>query len=83
MTDLEDLKWLAECTEKRPESAIEKAFLEEYLNAQGYSLAALKTLPEEKAKELMTEACKYASLKLAQFESKAGFRDKIRGPSQG
>jgi hypothetical protein len=79
MTDKEDMKWIAECLKEGPQSKLEKTLLEEYLRKQGYSLADLKTLPEEKAKALMVEACKYASLKLAQVESKAGFREKIRG----
>lgn len=81
MRDLEEMKWVADCMKEGSQSAMEKTFLQEYLRNHGYSLADLKTLPPEKAKALMTEACKYASLKLAQVESKAGFRDKIRGPS--
>jgi hypothetical protein len=41
----------------------------------------LCNLPEEEVKALMIEACKCASLKLAQVESKAHFRETIRGPS--
>jgi hypothetical protein len=41
----------------------------------------LCNLPEEEAKALMIEACKYASLKLAQVESEAHFRETIREPS--
>ena len=81
MTDVEEMKWLAECTEKTPHSAMERHLLEEYLERQGYSLAKLKDLPEEKRKALMIEACKYASLKMAQVESKVSFRDNIRSES--
>ena len=64
-----------------PESTLEKTLLEEYLRSRGYSFKDLCELPEEEAKGLMIEACKYASLKLAQVESKARFREKIQGPS--
>ena len=64
-----------------PESTMEKTLLEEYLRSRGYSFKDLCELPEEEAKALMIEACKYASLKLAQVESTAHFREKIRGPS--
>jgi galactitol-specific phosphotransferase system IIB component len=81
MTDLDERKQVAECAEGKAHSTMEKTLLEEYLNSQGYSLSDLKNLPVEQAKALMAEACKYASLKLSQIESRAGFRDKIRGPS--
>jgi len=64
-----------------PESTMEKILLEEYLRTRGFSFKDLCKLPEEEAKSLMIEACKYASLKLAQVESTARFREKIREPS--
>ena len=64
-----------------PESTMEISLLEEYLRSKGYSFKELCELPEEEAKSLMIEACQYASLKLAQVESTARFRDKIREPS--
>ena len=81
MSDVEEMKWVADCMKEGPQKAMEKTFLEEFLRKQVYSLAKLKTLPPEQRRALMIEACKYASLKLAQVESKAGFRDKIRGPA--
>lgn len=64
-----------------PQSAMERTLIEEFLQSKGYSFKDLCNLPEEEAKALMIEACKYASLKLARVESKAHFREKIRGPS--
>jgi hypothetical protein len=63
-----------------PQAAMEMTLLEQYLQSKGYSFKDLCNLPEEKAKALMIEACKYASLKLAQVESTARFREKIREP---
>jgi hypothetical protein len=71
----------ATCFEEGPQSALEKALLEEYLQSKGYSLLALAGLPEAEARTLMTEACQYASLHLAQVESAVHFRETIRGPS--
>ena len=66
---------------KGPQSALERRFVKEYLHNKGYQLEDLKRLPVEQSKQLMTEACRYASLKLAEVESKAKFRKEIRGPS--
>ncbi len=63
-----------------PQSSLEKTLLEEYLESKGYSFKDLCGLPEEQAKALMIEACKYASLKLAHMESTAGIREKLRWP---
>ena len=64
-----------------PQSKMEKTLLEQYLKSRGYTFKDLCDLPEEEAKSLMIEACKYASLKLAQVESAARFRETIREPS--
>jgi len=66
---------------KGPQSALERRFIKEYQHNKGYQLEDLKRLPVEQSKQLMTEACRYASLKLAEVESKAKFRKEIRGPS--
>lgn len=63
-----------------PQSKMEKTLLEDYLRSKGYRFKDLYKLPEEEAKALMIEACKYASLKLAQMESTANIREKIRWP---
>jgi hypothetical protein len=74
-------KLIDECAQRDPEAALERALLEEYLQSQGYSLKELANLPTERASALMKEACEFASLRLAQVESTALFREKIRGPS--
>ena len=76
--DLRDLS--GDCIRDGPQSAMEKLFIEEYLQRKGYTLADLKNLPKQQAKELMTGACRYASMKLAQVESTARFRENIRWP---
>ena len=69
------------CLERGPESALETKFINEYLKAKGHTLETLSSLPEEEAKTLMRGACRYASLKLAEIESGAHFRESIRLPS--
>ena len=69
---------LTDCAQGKPESAMERIFLEEYLESKGYRLADLRSLPPAQAQALMKEACQYASLKMAQIESKAHFRESIR-----
>jgi len=69
------------CLSDGPQSALERKLVEEYLQSQGYRIEDLHKLPEEKVKELMTEACRFASLKLAELEAKSHFREHIRAPS--
>lgn len=64
-----------------PQSPLEKQLVEDYLKSKGYSREELHHIPEEIAKELMREACTYASLKLAELESKSQFREEIRAPT--
>lgn len=61
-----------------PQSSLERTYIEEYLNSKGYRLADLQALPKDETKRLMTEACTYTSSKLAELESRAKFREKIR-----
>ena len=62
---------------KAPQSSLERQYIIDYLAVRGYSLKDLKILPKEKADELMTVACRYASLKLAEIESRSKFLHKI------
>jgi len=69
------------CSSEGPQSALEKNLIQEYLQEKGYSLESLHQLPKDSAQRLMREACTYASLKLAEVESRARFREEIHGPS--
>lgn len=70
------------CIAEGPQSALEKNLIAEYLRMKGYEYKDIRTLPKEVAKTLMKEACMYASLKLAEVESRAQFRDDIRAPTK-
>ena len=60
------------------QSSLERQFIINYLAEKGYLLKDIHTLPSDLAKELMTAACLYASLKLAEIESRSKFTRKIR-----
>lgn len=61
-----------------PESALERMLIESYLKDKGFaSIKELSKLPKDEAKKLMMEACKYASLKLAEVESTDRFQKDI------
>ena len=68
------------CLEDGPQSVMEKALLEEFLQRKGYSLVTLRKLPESEARAFMVEACNYASLVMAQMESAAHIRESIHLP---
>ena len=62
---------------KAPKSPLEQQLINDYLNSKGYTREDLITLPIGKVRELMSEACRYASLRLAEIEARAQFRGKI------
>lgn len=64
-----------------PQSALEKKYIVEYLESKGLNLDNLARLPKDEMEQLMREACQYASLKLAEVESRAKFRHEINAPS--
>ena len=67
----------AQLTVKEPKSLLELQYIINYLAERGYSLKNIQTLPTDLAKQLMREACTFASLKLAEIEALSQFRNKI------
>ena len=59
------------------QSWLEHSYIEEYLEMKGRRWKDLCQLPEMIAKQLMIEACRYATLKLAELEARAGLRNEI------
>lgn len=64
-----------------PQSSLERKLIREFLLEKGYRPSDLRTLPRDQAKSLMVAACRYASLRLAEVESRARMREGIRGRS--
>lgn len=64
-----------------PKADLEIMYVHEYLLEKGYSIIEIDTLPELEAARLMTDAYQHASLKLAELESRARLRTKIKSIS--
>jgi len=61
-----------------PQAQLEMMLIDEYLQSKGFSsIKELCNLPEIEAKKLLIDACKFASLRLAEIESKARFKGEI------
>lgn len=61
-----------------PQAPLETMLIDEYLQRKGFaSIKELCNLPENEAKKLLIEACRFASLKLAEIESRARFRTEL------
>ena len=65
-----------------PQFELERQLISDYLRESGYSRQDLRNLPKEQAHALMVKACQFASLKLAEVESRAQFRQKIKFEKQ-
>lgn len=58
---------------------LERAYLEQYLQGLGFSLASLANLPEEQATQLMKLASLYASMRLAEVETRSHLVEDMHG----
>jgi hypothetical protein len=76
-----DIRDIDKSATEGPQSALERKYIQEYLENQGTNLESLSRLPKDEMQRLMREACKYSSLKLAEVESRAKFRHAIIAPS--
>lgn len=59
-------------------STLTRQFIDKYLKRRGFSSENIGLLPANVAKEVMSDACLYASLKMAEIEACSHFRRKIR-----
>jgi hypothetical protein len=57
-------------------ATLEMKYIDEYLLSRGYRRKDLRMLPKKEARQLLIEASRYASLKLADIESRALYRKK-------
>jgi len=58
-------------------TSLERKLINTFLHDKGYSVERIMALPISEARLLMIDACTFASLKLAEIESRAGFTKKI------
>ena len=59
------------------QSLLEQQLISDYLQTKGYARQDLIALPTEQVHQLMTEACAYASLRLAEINARSQFQRKI------
>ena len=69
--------FLLPCQGKSIHSALEKQLIRSYLRKEGYQLEGIKGRPPLISRELLVKASQYASLKLAEIESRSKFINKI------
>jgi hypothetical protein len=62
-----------------PERQLEQALINDFLRTRGLDSAALHTMPNDEAKRVLTEACVYASARLAEIDARAHFVHQIHG----
>ena len=62
---------------RMPHSELEWQLITNFLKEKGYSRQDLKNMPEDESHRLRVDACRYASLKLAEIESRSKFMRKI------
>jgi hypothetical protein len=69
----------AETELEDPEARLERALIEEFLQARGQSLATLtfKGTPEQRA--LLAQAAQYAAVRLAEIDARALYVHQIHG----
>jgi hypothetical protein len=63
-----------------PHAALERMLIDEFLETRGLTRHSANALPAAEATTLMTAASEYASLRLAEIESRARYTDEIHRP---
>ena len=66
---------------EEPQAALERAFIDEYLRANGHDLRTLYTLPGDQVKVVLRQAALYAAAKLAKHEARSHYVHEIHGAS--
>lgn len=64
-----------------PHAALERMLIDEFLGARGLTRHSASELPAAEATTLLRAASEYASLRLAEIESRAHYADEIHRPS--
>ena len=59
------------------QAALERALIDEYLREHGVTRASMAALPPERQAAIMRAAATFATLRLAEIESRAHFVDEI------
>lgn len=59
--------------------SLERAYIQEYLRSQGYTLELLRQLPEDESHRLMRAASMYASARLSEVENRSHLVEELHG----
>lgn len=62
-------------------AALERMLIDEFLESRGHTRQSVGELPPPQATTLMSAASRYASLRLAEIESRAHYVEDIHDPS--
>jgi hypothetical protein len=62
---------------------LERAFIDDFLRLQGYDFHSVQALPEDQRLAMLTEATKYAAVKLAEVEARAHYVHDLHGTREG
>jgi len=65
-------------TSNAPQSPLERQLIIDFLKEKGYQLEDLKRLSRKQSKVLMSQACTFASLRLAEIEARSQFQRKTQ-----
>jgi hypothetical protein len=65
-------------TRDDPNGPLEQQLIDEYLESRGRTRRTVRDLPEREALSLLEAASDYASLRLAEIDSRAHYVDAIR-----
>jgi hypothetical protein len=64
-----------------PLAALERRLIDEFLALRGFTRGSIARLPASEAALLLGAACEYASLRLAEIESRAHYVDEMHRSS--
>jgi hypothetical protein len=64
-----------------PLAALEIGFIDQFLALRGFTRHSVGRLPRVEAARVLSSACEYASLRLAEIESRAHYVDEMHCPS--
>lgn len=59
--------------------SLERAYIQEYLRSQGYTLELLRQLPVAESHRLMRDASLYASVRLSEVENRSHLVEDLHG----
>jgi lambda repressor-like predicted transcriptional regulator len=69
----------AETALEDPEARLERALIEQFLQARGESLASVATKAEPEQRALLAQAMQYAAVRLAEIDARALYVHQIHG----